>query len=192
VGDPEIDTGDCVEGDLPEGEICEVFLDQSIPTYTGSFVLDMELFGFLTFNTLFEGRGGNSLLNFSEFAQCTVSNCRGTSDPTAGLEAQAAWLASIGAGGTGASRAGYIEDGKFAKWRELTMRIGVPPSWAGNSKFLKGLSLSLAGRNLATWTNYQGVDPEINETGGSSNFTSGDLATLPAPGYFTARLDIRL
>ena len=92
----------------------------------------------------------------------------------------------------GASRAGFIEDAKFAKWRELTLRIGVPPAWAGNSNFLQGLSLSLAGRNLATWTGYSGVDPEINETGGSSNFTSGDLGTLPAPAYFTVRLDIRL
>ena len=53
----------------------------------------------------------------------------------------------------------------------------------------QNLSLTLAGRNLATWTNYTGFDPELNWNG-SSNFSTAEFLTQPQVRYFTARLSI--
>jgi hypothetical protein len=66
----------------------------------------------------------------------------------------------------------------------------LPDAWAQRLGGASGLSLTLAGRNLMTWTDYPGLDPEINETGSASNFTQGEFGTQPQVRYWTARLNI--
>jgi hypothetical protein len=51
-----------------------------------------------------------------------------------------------------------------------------------------GLSLTLAGRNLATWADYKGFDPEVNYQG-QANFTTADFSTLPPNRLWTVRID---
>ena len=51
------------------------------------------------------------------------------------------------------------------------------------------LSLTVSGRNLATWTYYTGFDPEINFNG-TSNFSTAEFLTQPHVRYFTARVSI--
>ena len=51
------------------------------------------------------------------------------------------------------------EDASYTKLREISLRFEAPNSWArtlGASR----MEVSLAGRNVATWTNYRGLDPE--------------------------------
>ena len=36
-------------------------------------------------------------------------------------------------------------------------------AFASRLRIKNGLGLSVSGRNLNTWTNYTGLDPEINE-----------------------------
>jgi hypothetical protein len=48
-------------------------------------------------------------------------------------------------------------------------------------------TLTIAGRNLHTWTNYAGLDPELN-AGAQANFTTTDFLTMPQVRYFTARV----
>jgi hypothetical protein len=87
------------------------------------------------------------------------------------------------------SDAGYIEDADFVKWRELSVTLGVPEALSRRFRQLSGMSLTLSGRNLKTWTDYTGLDPEINETGGDTNFTQGEFNTQPPVRYFVARLN---
>ncbi len=47
-------------------------------------------------------------------------------------------------------------DGSFAKWRELSLSWMFPGRWIGAQRG----SLTLAARNLHTWTGYTGLDPE--------------------------------
>ena len=56
------------------------------------------------------------------------------------------------------------ENGKFLRFRELSLTYNVPARYA-EKLGLRYLSLTAAGRNLALWTPYSGVDPEINEYG---------------------------
>jgi hypothetical protein len=50
-------------------------------------------------------------------------------------------------------------------------------------------SLTLAGRNLATWTGYTGVDPEVNGTGQAAfnGFAVQDFLTQPQVRTFLLR-----
>lgn len=57
----------------------------------------------------------------------------------------------------------FVEDGSFVKLRELSVRYELDPSRVGFLRPLKfgGVSLALIGRNLLTWTDYSGYDPEV-------------------------------
>ena len=55
---------------------------------------------------------------------------------------------------------------------------------------LRGSSLTISGRNLKTWTDYSGIDPEINESGGNANFTQNEFNTQPPLRYYTVRLNL--
>jgi hypothetical protein len=67
----------------------------------------------------------------------------------------------------------FNEDGSFIKWRELTVTYQLPESmlefFGGNSA-----SITFGGRNLFTWTNYMGADPEIIVMGGIANMPSNE------------------
>ncbi len=60
----------------------------------------------------------------------------------------------------------FVEDGGFVKLRELSVRYNVGRRFAGPLSRVgaRGLSLSLIGRNLVTFTNYKGYDPEVSDS----------------------------
>ena len=84
------------------------------------------------------------------------------------------------------SDAGYVEHASFVKLREVSVTLLAPNDWARRLR-AAGLSLTLAGRNLVTWTDYTGFDPELNFNG-SSNYSTADFLTQPPVRYFTARV----
>jgi TonB-linked SusC/RagA family outer membrane protein len=74
-------------------------------------------------------------------------------------------------GGFGPIGAQFVEDGSFAKLRELSLTYNLEgriPAMAGFSS----MDLRVAGRNLKTWTKYKGLDPEAN-LGGAEFLTQG-------------------
>lgn len=48
-------------------------------------------------------------------------------------------------------------------------------------KGVSNLQLSLVGRNLISWDNYQAWDPEINTSGQSNGVRGFDFAGVPIP-----------
>lgn len=186
-----------------------VFLGHSLPTNTQSLSADLSLFNNLVrIASVFERRAGHYQLNDTERFRCTtgysrgnagsnpgMGQCRGVADPNASVFEQARFIAMrLGAlnpetGQRVTTVSGYIEPADFIKWRELSVTLAPPQSLTASVPQLRGASLTLAGRNLATWTDYTGLDPEINETGGGSNFTQGEFNTQPPLRYFTIRLN---
>ena len=81
-----------------------------------------------------------------------------------------------------------IEKSDFAKLREVAVTYTVPNSWARAVKMSR-LSLTAAGRNLLTITDYTGVDPELNSQGQASNFGTSDFLTQPPVRSFILRLN---
>ena len=172
-----------------------VYLGPSIPTWTRSAGGDVRLFKVVRVSTLFEGRGGNKTANYGEYFRCGSSNstrgCRATGASDATLQEQAAFLSAYLLGSRGTSRALYVENGGFVKWRELAVTLDAPERWVGylRSTGVHGVSVSFAGRNLHTWTSYTGLDPEIIEAG-TSLFNQSEFNTQPVPRYYTARLNV--
>jgi TonB-linked SusC/RagA family outer membrane protein len=59
----------------------------------------------------------------------------------------------------------FVEDGSFTKLREVTLSYHV-----GNFGLNYGdWTASVVGRNLKTWTDYKGFDPEVGITGGEAS-----------------------
>ena len=149
-----------------------------------TFFRNFKLLGVLNY------RGGFKVYNSTAQFRCAVFlNCQAANDKSVGLEQQAIAMASARANfGLDASDAGYVEDGTFWKLRELSLTALAPSSWARAMKASE-LSLTISGRNLATWTDYSGFDPEINFNG-TSNFSTAEFLTQPQVRYYSARISI--
>jgi TonB-linked SusC/RagA family outer membrane protein len=174
------------------------FIGPSLPRFTGSVSTDLELFDFLRVSALLEHRSGHYQHNNTEDFRCFFSavtsdrGCTGFDDPNASLEAQASALASVFGDPASAnvSSHGMVYKADFLKWRELAFTLTPPRAWLQRVRGVNGLTLTIAARNLKTWTDYPGLDPEINETGSASNFTQGEFGTQPPVRYWTARVNV--
>jgi len=159
------------------------FQGQPFPDHGGSVSTTITAFQRFHLYGLVDGRFGNKLFNSTEQFRCGLSNCRGRNDRTAPLAEQAAAVANIRG-----TQAGYMEDADFVKFRELSLTYDAPPNWATRIG-ASSLSFTIAGRNLATWTKYKGLDPELNEAG-QNNFTTADFLTQPPVRYWIGRINV--
>ena len=73
-----------------------------------------------------------------------------------------------------------VEDASFVKLREITLAYRFDGPWVGRALGMTSLDLRIAGRNLKTWTDYSGLDPEVGGVGGNINRVNGyDYFNLP-------------
>ena len=73
-----------------------------------------------------------------------------------------------------------IDDASFTKLREVSVSYTLPDRWAAAMRANRAV-VSLAGRNLYTWTSYGGLEPEAMFLGGSrgGNHGAWEQTTLP-------------
>ena len=116
----------------------------------------------------------------------TPNVCAANMDPHAPLAEQARFIAYRYYG----SGYGYDEKADFIKWRELSITLAAPQRLADRLGFARNASVTFSGRNLHTWTNYTGLDPEVNEVG-SSNLSQDEFNTQPPLRYYTVRLNFQ-
>jgi outer membrane receptor protein involved in Fe transport len=162
-----------------------VGLGTPFPKRLLSVTPDLTLFKYVRVSGLFEYRGGQKLLNLTERFRCNFTQtCRGLQDASAPLHEQARAMATLLG-----TEAGFVEDADFVKFREIAVTLAAPQRWAGRMG-VESVSLTLAGRNLATWTDYTGFDPEANENAAFTNFSTDEFNTLPQVRYFTARINV--
>jgi hypothetical protein len=67
-----------------------------------------------------------------------------------------------GAGGIGGPSSQFQEDASFTRLRELSLSYTLNQSWVKRRIGVSSIDLRVAGRNLKTWTDYSGYDPEVN------------------------------
>jgi len=60
------------------------------------------------------------------------------------------------------AREACIEDGGYTKLREVSLLWAIDPNFVRRTLGVQSLELRVAARNLHTWTNYTGFDPETN------------------------------
>jgi hypothetical protein len=173
------------DGKIGPGEIQAIsgppaFAGSSLPTREASLLSTMSFWSSnLTISVLVDYRGGQKLSNQNELVRCLhYVNCQQVNDPTTSLAKQA--QAVVGSDP-------FAEDATFTKLREISARIVLP---AGIARLLGGqASLTIGGRNLATWTRYSGPDPEVNSQAFNS-LPRVDLAQTPLPREILLRLDL--
>ena len=78
----------------------------------------------------------------------------------------------------------YIEDASFVKLRQLALRYSTSASWLSNIG-ASAMQLELLGRNLVTWTDYTGYDPEVNMFGLNTVERGVDFAVYPNARTYT-------
>jgi TonB-linked SusC/RagA family outer membrane protein len=92
--------------------------------------------------------------------------------------------------GFGGAQAGifeeFVEDGSFVKLRELALSYTLYPK----ETFIESIQLSLVGRNLISWDDYSGWDPEVSTAGQSNGVRGFDFAAVPIPRTFQLGVNV--
>lgn len=128
-------------------------------------------YGKLTFSALLDAVSGVEVWNADKRTRNNVG---------IGFESERE-LTGAAPRGTVAALAGIeefrVDDGSFVKLREMSLSYDL-----GNViKGVEGLQISVTGRNLISWDNYFGYDPETNSTGQSSVARGIDFGNSPIP-----------
>lgn len=87
-----------------------------------------------------------------------------------------AWYTSLG-GGFGSVSEDFVKDASWVRLREVSINYQLPKSVL-KKLHIPGASIGFTGRNLLLFTNFDGVDPELNLTG-ASNGRGLDYFTNP-------------
>lgn len=84
----------------------------------------------------------------------------------------------------------YIEDGSFLRVRNVTLGYNVPASLLSKAK-IASCRIYLSGQNLFTFTDYKGLDPENQNTGGGLVPSLGvDYLTQPQPRIYMFGINV--
>ncbi|MEM9664164.1 MAG: SusC/RagA family TonB-linked outer membrane protein [Bacteroidota bacterium] len=199
-------TEDALPGNLSH------YLGKPAPDWSGSFGGSVRFLGNFTVNTLFEYKFGNYYVNnltgafrnrnavigrnTPEAARVERDyvtggvDANGTplNDPQVRLDALNTWVNDLLALAP-FSGLNTIEQADFLRWRELSLTYRVPRDLVQRVR-LRNLSFTLAGRNLAIFTKYSGVDPELNAIGRGGSTDGLDtnfLDGVEAFGFVTPR-----
>jgi TonB-linked SusC/RagA family outer membrane protein len=162
------------------------YVGYAVPRDIFSVTNGIDLFNrSLRFNALFDYKGGYMISNGTRSFQCQQNPaCPGRSDPNASLEDQAAAIAATAKNPS--TTWGYLENGQFWRFRELSATWRVP-SQAVRFARAGDATLVLGARNLKVWTKYSGADPEENFGTGDTQST---FATSAPRRYYTLRLNL--
>ncbi len=169
-----------------EGVKEEVVFGDAMPDFRMGFSNDIT-FRSLTLSSLFDwahgGLVGNLTRSYYDDAQngedWTACN---TSETCAGLERSEAQAAN----------SQYIEDASYVKLREVSLSYALPNSLlsrVGNGR-VRSARLTFSGRNLVTWTDYSGLDPEVSNFGNRAVGRNQDVTPFPPSRSFWLGLDL--
>lgn len=161
------------------------YLGNPLPTREFSVSPRIGFSDWLEVSALFDHKGGFRQFNNTARFRCNFGNCQAAYDRTAPLSDQARNLGQA----FFQTDAGFVEDATFTKLREVSVTLTAPRSLAARFR-AEGVRLTLAGRNLATWTDYTGFDPEVNSQP-LNLFSNSDFFTIPPLRTFSTRLTVQ-
>jgi hypothetical protein len=119
----------------------------------GSFTSTLRLFDRLTFFGMLDFKTGHRVWSSSLWCPGIL----GCEDEVYPERFDPVYAASSVLGITDDAR--WVMDVSFAKLRELSLRYGLPDEWARGFGASRA-SITVAARNLHTWTPFEGLDPE--------------------------------
>jgi TonB-linked SusC/RagA family outer membrane protein len=180
-----------VWGNRPRGDgtSADTVIGESRPDFQMQFANDFTWRG-VTINTLVDWRKGGLLSNLTQtlFDEGLNSHDydRPSPDPSMPL---GEWRYDQWDNGRNALS--YIGMGTFVKLREITVSYQIPERFI--QRFWgrgRDARLMLSGRNLGMWTDYWGVDPEVNNFGTQNVVRFVDLAPYPPNRSYFIGIDL--
>ena len=169
----------CAGADLIYGnadDAPEVYLGKSLPGTEGSFSSTLTLWKNLRLYGLVDFKRDFLKLDGNMRSRCAIfGRCRENFYP---LEFDAKTIAGLRS--NGALIDYYINNSAFTKLREVSISYTLPSINTRFARFNRAV-VTLAGRNLATWTDYPGLEPEAFFLGGTrgGNFGQFEQTTNP-------------
>jgi TonB-linked SusC/RagA family outer membrane protein len=161
------------------GNVLRKVIGDPNPDYTGSFVNDFT-YKKLSLHIQLDAVQGGDVWNADWRTRQGVGN---------GKVAEAEQMGQLPRGyvaGAYNVEEWRIDDGSFVKLREISLSYNI-----GQVKFIKSLTVNLSGRNLISWDNYKGYDPELNAGGQSTILRNIDFGSVPIPRTFSFGLQAK-
>ncbi|TGE23342.1 SusC/RagA family TonB-linked outer membrane protein [Hymenobacter metallicola] len=85
----------------------------------------------------------------------------------------------------------FLEDGSYARLKTATLGYNLPSGIVKAAR-LQSARIYVSGQNLLTFTNYSGLDPEINTFSGSNTSLGTDFLTFPQARTFQVGVNLGL
>ncbi len=164
-----------------------VYLGRTSPSKEGGLSSRLTLFNNIRVFAQLDFKTGFTKLDGNYRVRCYFfSECRENWYPT---EFDPAKIAEIQAAGTYAGA--ILDDGDFLKLRELSVSYAVPSQWVSYIGARSG-NITMAGRNLYTWTKFGGLEPESTFNGGSrgGSFSLWEQNVLPQLAQFVVTFNV--
>ncbi|WP_159452042.1 SusC/RagA family TonB-linked outer membrane protein [Hymenobacter roseosalivarius] len=83
----------------------------------------------------------------------------------------------------------FLEDGSYLRLKTLTLGYNIPEAFTKVMR-VQTARLYLSGQNVLTFTNYSGLDPEINTFSGSNTSLGTDFLTFPQARTFQVGVNL--
>ncbi len=138
------------------------------PDYSFGFANTLRFAGFTLYGLL-DGTRGGDIYNFTK--QWMFQDQRHGSLDQSGKAAEnkkAIEYYNVGFYNALEPNSFFVEDGSYVKLRELSVSYNFGQSLLNSVRFLgqgRSVKVALIGRNLKTWTDYSGFDPEASSNG---------------------------
>ena len=158
---------------LPTGTVLRKVIGNPNPDFTGSIVNEVT-YKKLSFRAQVDFVQGVDVFNADFRTRQGVGN---------GVVAEQEQRGSIPRGfitGVYAIEEWRVDKGDYVKLRELSLSYNI-----GKVAFANNLSINFSGRNLISWDDYKGYDPEVNAAGQSTILRGIDFGSTPIPRTFS-------
>ena len=158
---------------LPTGTTLRRVIGDPNPDYTASLVNEVAFKG-LSLRVQLDATQGVDVFNADWRTRQGVGN---------GKVAEQEQLGQLPRGyvaGVYAVEEWRVDDGAYVKLREVSLSYSF-----GRIKGFSDITASVSGRNLVSWDNYKGFDPELNAGGQSTILRGIDFGSIPIPRTFS-------
>ena len=162
-----------------DGTCCDVKkIGDAEPDFRMAFANTVK-YGNFALSFLLDWQQGSDVINLTRFLYDASKN---TVDyEQRGAQRQKEWATNA---------AVYVEDASFLKVREVSLTYNLPESYVTRVPGLKSARLTVSGRNLFTFTNYSGLDPEVSNFGNQAIARNIDVAPFPPSRSFWTSIDL--
>jgi TonB-linked SusC/RagA family outer membrane protein len=156
------------------------------PKISGAVNTGISIGRFLKIHGMADFRKNNKIFDADLFNRCAAFGyCFGNVNPD---QIDPKVLYAYQNGGALTVTDAFMKNASFWRLRELSATLTGPDSWARRVN-ASAVSLTIAGRNLHTWTSYPGLDPESRSSIATQNIAF-DQAVTPTLAQFLTTISL--